>query len=363
MADRKKEVDELVMEVVDETTQEDYDNDEEEEESYYSAVGSDEDNATSDGGGSDYEYNAQDSPDDEYSIKKNSDMFNKMREEPNKISYTEFVTKRSNVTAICERDDASFACAEALGQAYLNLKAKVPKSMILQKNTQTFLEMREDMFRRTDTPFYPWFQDHVKRSAKRSFTADYFMLGLVEEFNKYNLEKRKGDDWPPVGKQLDEVISRAGNVYWYIYGLCGGMENIIPATVDGDGYDWYYADVMELLLSMCGLIRKRVQGDQDWAMLRPQVQASVSRLLRFIKERSVRFSTPELAMRTNIAKIKGRGVKDEKLREEVSYSGVAIKIPRRSIIKVTDIRANVDMVKEAKRREYVTHRVRAGEVK
>ena len=352
------------MEVVDETTQEDYDNDEEEEESYYSAVGSDEDNATSDGGGSDYEYNAQDSPNDEYSSKKNPDMFNKMREEPNKISYTEFVTKRSNVTAICERDDASFACAEALGQAYMSdIKAKVPKSMILQKNTQTFLEMREDMFRRTDTPFYPWFQDHVKRSAKRSFTADYFMLGLVEEFNKYNLEKRTGDDWPPVGKHLDEVISRAGNVYWYIYGLCGGMENIIPATVDGDGYDWYYADVMELLLSMCGLIRKRVQGDQDWAVLRPQVQASVSRLLRFIKERSVRFSTPELAMRTNIAKIKGRGVKDEKLRKEVSYSGGAIKIPRRSIIKVTDIRANVDMVKEAKRREYMTHRGRAGEVK
>ena len=47
-------------------------------------------------------------------------------------------------------------------------------------------------------------------------------------------------------------------------------------------------------------------------------------------------------MRINIAKIKGRGVKDEKLREEVSYSGVAIKIPRRSIIKVTDSRVNVD---------------------
>ena len=158
-------------------------------------------------------------------------------------------------------------------------------------------------------------------------------------------------------------ISRAGNVYWYIYGLCGAMEDVIPATVDGDGYDWYYADLMELLLSMCGLIRKSVQGDQDWAMLRPQVQASVSHLLRYIKERSVRFSTPEVAMRINIAKIKGRGVKDEKLREEVTYSGVAIKIPRRSIIKVTDIRANVDMVKEANLREYMTHRVRAGEVK
>ena len=45
-------------------------------------------------------------------------------------------------------------------------------------------QMREDLFERTDTRFYPWFQDHVKRSARRSFTPEYFMMGLVEEINK-----------------------------------------------------------------------------------------------------------------------------------------------------------------------------------
>ena len=37
-------------------------------------------------------------------------------------------------------------------KAYMSdIKAKVSKSMILRKNTQIGLEMREDMFRRTDT--------------------------------------------------------------------------------------------------------------------------------------------------------------------------------------------------------------------
>ena len=217
-------------------------------------------------------------------------------------------------------------------------------------------QMRDDLYERTDTPFYPWFQDHVKRSARRSFTPEYFMMGLVEEINKYKQERSKGEvgDWPPVGKQMDEVISRAGNVYWYIYGLCSGMEDVIPETVEDDGYDWFYADVRELLGSLCGSVRKLVQGDQDWAVLRPQVQASVSRLLRYIRERSVRFTTPEMAMRFNIAKIRGRAFEKGDLREEMSYTGAAMKIHTNDgPMKVTDIRAMGDKMKAAEMKEFM----------
>ena len=300
-----------------------------------------------------------DSSDNEYSfekLKKINENADKIFEDmnKNKISYTELEIKRSYLMHMCERDDHSFAGFVELGEACMQGFGKLPKNKILRKNTQTSFKMREDMLNRTNTSFYPWFQDHVKRSSKRSFTADYFTVGLVEEISKYKEERGKGEDWPPVGRQADEVICRAGNVYWYIYGLCSGMEDVIPETVEDDGYDWFYADVRELLGSLCGSVRKLVQGDQDWAVLRPQVQASVSRLLRYIRERSVRFTTPEMAMRFNIAKIRGRAFEKGDLREEMSYTGAAMKIHTNDgPMKVTDIRAMGDKMKAAEMKEFM----------
>ena len=167
-------------------------------------------------------------------------------------------------------------------------------------------QMREDLFERTDTRFYPWFQDHVKRSARRSFTPEYFMMGLVEEISKYKKERGNGEDedWPPVGKHLDEVISRAGNIYWYIYGLCGALVDVIPETSEDDGYDWYYADFREVLGPLCGAIKDYIAGGEDWAVLRPRVQAHVSRVLRHVAGGAV--CPAEEAMRVNIAKIRGK---------------------------------------------------------
>ena len=165
-------------------------------------------------------------------------------------------------------------------------------------------QMREDLYERTDTRFYPWFQDHVKRSARRSFTPEYFMMGLVEEISKYKKERGNGEDedWPPVGKHLDEVISRAGNIYWYIYGLCGALVDVIPETSEDDGYDWYYADFREVLGPLCGAIKDYIAGGEDWAVLRPRVQAHVSRVLRHVAGGAV--CPAEEAMRVNISKIR-----------------------------------------------------------
>ena len=163
-------------------------------------------------------------------------------------------------------------------------------------------QMREDTMKRSNTPFYPWFRDHVRRSAKRSFTPEYFTMGLMDEVGKYKEERLRADGWPPQGKQLDEIVSRAGNVYWYIYGLCSALEGVIPETVEDDGYDLNQADFRKVLGPLCGAVREWAQGDKDRAVLRPRVQASVSRLLRHMARGSV--VPPEEVMRLNIAKIK-----------------------------------------------------------
>ena len=195
---------------------------------------------------------------------------------------------------------------EVMGKKDPKNKAIALASLDSSDEEYTDEQMRDDLYERTDTPFYPWFQDHVKRSARRSFTPEYLLLGLVEEINKYKQERNKGKDgdWPPVGKQVDEVISRAGNVYWYIYGLCGALEDIIPETIEDDGYDWYYADFREVLGPLCGAIKDYIAGGEDWAVLRPRVQAHVSRVLRHVAGGAV--CPAEEAMRVNYAKIRGK---------------------------------------------------------
>ena len=164
--------------------------------------------------------------------------------------------------ALCEVTDFFKIASEAIPE----VEAKFPAD-----EDYTDEQMQEDMIKRTNTPLVPWFQKHVRRSAKRSFTPEYLVLGLVEEVSKYKRERRKVEAWPPVGKELDEVICRAGNIYWYIYGLCGALEDVVPETVEDDGYDWFHADFKEVVGRLCGTIKDYTSGDQDWSVLRPRV--------------------------------------------------------------------------------------------
>ena len=181
---------------------------------------------------------------------------------------------------------------------------------LLSMSMEVDEQMQEDTMKRSNTPFYPWFRDHVRRSAKRSFTPEYFTMGLMDEVGKYKEERLRADGWPPQGKQLDEVVSRAGNVYWYIYGLCSALEEVAPETVEDDGYDLNQADFRKVLGPLCGAVREWAHGDQDRAVLWPQVQASVSRLLRHMARGSV--MPTEEVMRLNIAKIKSNNSDSQK---------------------------------------------------
>ena len=197
--------------------------------------------------------------------------------------------------ALCEVTDFFKIAAEAIPE----VEAKFPAD-----EDYTDEQMQEDMIKRTNTPLVPWFQKHVRRSAKRSFTPEYMMLGLVEQISKYKQERGTVEDWPPVGKQLDEIIDRAGNIYWYIYGLCGALEDILPETIEEDGYDWYNADFRMVFGHLCGAFKDYTAEGEDWAVLRPRVQAHVSRVLRHVAGGAV--CPAEEAMRVNIAKIRGK---------------------------------------------------------
>ena len=126
----------------------------------------------------------------------------------------------------------------------------------------------------------------------------------MEEISKYKQERSNVKDWPPVGKQVDEIIDRIGNIYWYIYGLCGALDDVFPETIEDDGYDWHNADLMEVVGHLCGAIKDYIAGGEDWAVLRPRVQAHVSRVLRHVAGGAV--CPAEEAMKVNIAKIRGK---------------------------------------------------------
>ena len=216
--------------------------------------------------------------------------------------YLKAVIKCPLATALIRRRDLSLREVTNLHKNLSNDEAKA--KALATSHEYTDEQMLEDMWKRTDTPFFPWFQRHVRRSAKRSFTPEYLMLGLMEEIGKYAEERRKLEDWPPVGKQMDEIIDRAGNLYWYIYGICGALKDVIPETVADDGYDWYGADFRRVLGPLCGAIKEYSSGGQDWSVLRPRVQTHVSRVLRHVTGGAV--CPAEEAMRVNIAKIRGK---------------------------------------------------------
>ena len=219
-----------------------------------------------------------------------------------KMAYLKAVIKCPLAENLRQNQDLALREMIKIFEIYANNEAKA--NALAASEEYTDEQMQEDMIKRTVTPFFPWFQKHVRRSARRSFSPEYLVLGLVEEVSKYKKERRKVEAWPPVGKELDEVICRAGNIYWYIYGLCGALEDVVPETVEDDGYDWFHADFKEVVGRLCGTIKDYTVGGEDWSVLRPRVQAHVSRVLRHVAGGAV--CPAEEAMRVNIAKIRGK---------------------------------------------------------
>ena len=163
----------------------------------------------------------------------------------------------------------------------------------------------------TRTPFYPWFHDHVQRSTKKSFTPLYYTLGLVEEMGKELVVRRNMMPNLLHNPRLmfDEVERKVGDICWYIYALCGALEGVMPETVDDDGFEPFDDDMMSVVSPLCGSMKKWSRGNQDWAVLRPQVQANVSRVLRHLAYSSMKSFMGEplkMAMRANIVKMRGK---------------------------------------------------------
>ena len=219
-----------------------------------------------------------------------------------KMAYLKAVIKCPLAENLRQNQDLALREMIKIFEIYANNEAKAKALATSEEYTDE--QMQEEMIKRTVTPFFPWFQKHVRRSAKRSFTPEYLMLGLMEEIGKYAEERRKLEDWPPVGKQLDAIIDRAGNIYWYIYGICGALKDVIPETVADDGYDWFGADFRRVLGPLCGAIKEYSAGGRDWSVLRPRIQTHVSRVLRHVTGGAV--CPAEEAMRVNIAKIRGK---------------------------------------------------------
>ena len=102
-------------------------------------------------------------------------------------------------------------------------------------------------------------------------------------------------------------MSEVGDVCWYLYGLCGALEDVTPETVAEDGHEDPEEEGGGLLAAvgpLCGAVKKWSRGDSDWAVFGPRVRTHVSRVLR----RVARASPVPLAaaMRANIAKIESR---------------------------------------------------------
>ena len=196
-----------------------------------------------------------------------------------------------------------------VSKAKANAKAK-PKKVYVPSSSSSSSDdeegerrMKEEGNIKTRTPFYPWFHDHVQRSAKSSFTPLYYTLGLMEEMSKELEARRNMKGWPP--KNMEEMVEKTGDICWYIYGLCGSLEGVTPETVEDDGFELFDDDQLSVLGPLCGTIKKWSRGDQDWAALRPRVQANVSRALRHLADKS--FVPLDTAMRANIAKMRSSG--------------------------------------------------------
>merc|ERR1719348_434075 len=67
------------------------------------------------------------------------------------------------------------------------------------------------------------FRAHVKESCLSKFSPLYFTVGLVEEIAE--MEEQLARD--PL--QIEQVVSEAGDVLWYLVGLCDALEDICLA--------------------------------------------------------------------------------------------------------------------------------------
>ena len=76
----------------------------------------------------------------------------------------------------------------------------------------------------------------------------------------------------------------------YLYGLCQSLENVKPEHIlkndinGGDTKDDIDEDLLSVVGSLCGSIKKWSRGDQDWEKFQPRIQLNVSRVLAVINK-------------------------------------------------------------------------------
>jgi len=150
---------------------------------------------------------------------------------------------------------------------------------------------------------------HVKSSLlKKSFSSLYFTVGLVEEAAELSEELKKSENND--SGDIENVVSEVGDVCWYLYGLCQSLENVKPEHIlkndinCDDTKDDIDEDLLSVVGSLCGSIKKWSRGDQEWEQFQPRIQLNVSRVLAVINKLS---PVPlEEAMKKNIEKIQSR---------------------------------------------------------
>ena len=76
----------------------------------------------------------------------------------------------------------------------------------------------------------------------------------------------------------------------YLYGLCQSLENVKPEHIlkndinCDDTKDDIDEDLLSVVGSLCGSIKKWSRGDQEWEQFQPRIQLNVSRVLAVINK-------------------------------------------------------------------------------
>ena len=94
-----------------------------------------------------------------------------------KMAYLKAVIKCPLAENLRQNQDLALREMIKIFEIYANNEAKAKALATSEEYTDE--QMQEDMIKRTVTPFFPWFQKHVRRSARRSFTPEYLVLGRV----------------------------------------------------------------------------------------------------------------------------------------------------------------------------------------
>jgi len=129
-------------------------------------------------------------------------------------------------------------------------------------------------------PYCPLFMDHVKTSLlKKSFSSLYFTVGLVQEVGELADELKKKNDL----NCKDNLVSKVGEVCWYVYGLCQSLEGIVP-EVKTDEQD--EDELLSVCGKLCGSIKNWSREDKDWDVFQTRVQSNVAHVLATVARHS-----------------------------------------------------------------------------